>query len=259
MIILYKCLYKWHNLRPQGSILMAETTDKNASYVRTTALTVHESKSNSQEPRPGGFQGSTMKWFTGCVMWDKLQHEKSVRCGGGEAAYWKLNQSAEVNQSFTMFESRAARHGLLFQREISKQNKRTDLGSSAARQWWMASSCDLSVFTTRRSKKNYRPSCDGRERGGSRGGAEWLLEQNGAIRQSQTESSLHPACPVISGSPFDMSKSLVLANLKFPNSWLLHCCTSVFSTTKHSRRLIFKDSKKHSQLSTWDLHCVLFS
>lgn len=152
MIILYKCLYKWHNLRPQGSILMAETTDKNASYVRTTALTEHESKSNSQEPRPGGFQGSTMKWFTGCVMWDKLQHEKSVRCGGGEAAYWKLNQSAEVHQSFTMFESRAARHGLLFQREISKQNKRTDLGSSAARQWWMASSCDLSVFTTRPSK-----------------------------------------------------------------------------------------------------------
>lgn len=139
------------------------------------------------------------------------------------------------------------------------QNKRTDLGSSAARQWWMASSCDLSVFTTRRSKKNDRPSSDGRERGGSPRGAEWLLEQNGAIRQSQTESSLHPACPVISGSPFDMSKSLVLANLKFPNSRLLHFCTPVFSTTKHSRRPIFKDSKKHSQLSTWDLHRVLFS
>ena len=40
-----------------------------------------------------------------------------MRCGG-EAAYWKLNQSAEVHQSFTMFESRAVRHGLLFQREI---------------------------------------------------------------------------------------------------------------------------------------------
>lgn len=37
--------------------------------------------------------------------------------------------------------------------------------------------------------------------------------------------------------------------LKFPNSRLLHFCTSVFSTTKHSRRPIFKDSKKHSQLS----------
>lgn len=48
---------------------------------------------------------------------------------------------------------------------------------------------------------------------------------------------------------FDMIKSLVLANLKFPNSRLLHCCTPVFSTTKHSRRPIFKDSKKHSQLS----------
>lgn len=245
MIILYKCLYKWHNLRPQGSILMAETTDKNASYVRTTALTEHESKSNSQEPRPGGFQGSTMKWFTGCVMWDKLQHEKSVRCGGGEAAYWKLNQSAEVNQSFTMFESRAARHGLLFQREISKQNKRTDLGSSAARQWWMASSCDLSVFTTRRSKKNDRPSCDGRERGGSPGGAEWSLEQNGAIRQSQTESSLHPACPVISGSPFDMSKSLVLANFKIPKlptATFLHLCLLYNETLKTSNIQRFKET-----------------
>lgn len=40
-----------------------------------------------------------------------------MRCGG-EATYWKLNQSAEVHQSFTMFESRAVRHGLLFQHEI---------------------------------------------------------------------------------------------------------------------------------------------
>lgn len=54
-----------------------------------------------------------------------------MRCGGGEAAYWKLNQSAEVNQSFTMFESRAARHGLLFQREISKQKDRSGLLSGA--------------------------------------------------------------------------------------------------------------------------------
>lgn len=183
---------------------MAETTDKNASYVRTTALTEHESKSNSQEPRPGGFQESTMKWFTGCVMWDKLQHEKSVRCGGERRLTGSWIRALKCTRALRCLSPGLRGTGCSF--NVRFQNKRTDLGSSAARQWWMASSCDLSVFTTRRSKKNDRPSCDGRERGGSPGGAEWLLEQNGAIRQSQTESSLHPACPVISGSPLTWSK-----------------------------------------------------
>lgn len=129
---------------------MAETTDKNASYVRTTALTEHESKSNSQEPRPGGFQGSTMKWFTGCVMWDKLQHEKSVRCGGERRLTGSWIRALKCTRALRCLSPGLRGTGCSF--NVRFQNKRTDLGSSAALQWWMASSCDLSVFTTRPSK-----------------------------------------------------------------------------------------------------------
>lgn len=258
MIILYKCLNKLHNLRPQGSILMAETTDKNASYVRTTALTEHESKSNSQEPRPGGFQGSTMKWFTGCVMWDKLQHEKSVRCGGGrgglleaESERWSAPELYDV--WVPGCEARAALSTWDFKTkgQIWAPQQRDSDGWRVAVTW----ACS--------QRGEVKKMIDHHAMGESGEGLHEELsdcwsKMEPSVKVKQSHHSIPPV-PWFQDHLLTWAKVWYSLILKFPNSRLLHFCTSVFSTTKHSRRPIFKDSKKHSQLSTWDLHRVLFS
>lgn len=154
--------------------------------------------------------------------------------------------------------------------------KRTDLGSSAAAwQWWMASTCDLSVFTAQQSKN----MIDHHVMGESREGLQEELsdcwnKMEPSVKVKQNHHSLvFPSCGMSRDFriTFDTIKSFVLTDLNSQNSLshlslldvtYLYLCRLYSETLKTSNIQRFKETFTavgFGNMSAWDLHCVRFS